>query len=431
MIRTAGLWLSAALLALSVAGCEESPVTLADLPEATSFASTVTELRLVAGGTGTIPGQVLDQNGRVMADARVVFVSDNPLVASVGLDGTVRGTTPGTANVTAVYGRLTAITRVTVARDESGFIRTVDLQADSVAVDVEGTPAEIVVRSFTAGGAPACPAFTLTTSDGTVASVNQFVNPCRIMIRGVFPGRTVVRVSAEGVSDSLRVTVSAGAPRLSFFFPTSPTTVGSTVWLGARATDKDGNVLPGRTVNFNVSRGRLSATSAVTDATGLAAVQYTVPTRVSDEQGSLVLVSFAATLNGIQRSGYTYLLPAPGPIESIQLFRLPNPNAAWVPIQTGSVGAGLYEHVRIGASGLDRYGNYRSVEIAGASADYDNFEFTVSPATARDCTKGITIGPNSNGMIFTCIRSNTPGTVRVVASAGGVTQGVDVVYAAR
>lgn len=421
-------WFSVALLAFSMAACDESPVTLAELPEATSFASTVAEMRLVVGGTASLPGQVLDQNGRVIRDAQVVFVSDNPSVASVGLDGTVRAMTPGTANITATHGTITATTRVVVARDESGFIRTVDVVADSVMPEVGSPFVEVLVRAFTAGGTQTCPTFTIGVADVTVASVSQAANPCRLLIRGAFPGRTTITVSAEGVSDSVRVIVTAPSSRASFVSPANQAVVGSTVPYTVRVTDEAGNPIAGRTVNFDVSAGRLSATSVVTDANGQATVQFTVPTVLRDQ--SIVQIAFATALNGTARSGIVNVTLVPAPIATIQLFRQNNTTLQWTPIETASVSAALGEQVRIGANGRDQYGNIRGVTSGGTTAQADDFDFTVTPTAARVCTEGTSTDPNNNNLTFTCVRSTTAGAVSVTATAGGVSRQVNVLFAA-
>jgi hypothetical protein len=112
MLCRPGKWFAAALLAVGVAACDESPVTL---PEPTSIPATAAEIKLTVGDAATLPNQVLDQQGQVIRGAQPSFTSDNPSVASVDATGTVRAMSKGTANITAAYGGITAISKVTVA----------------------------------------------------------------------------------------------------------------------------------------------------------------------------------------------------------------------------------------------------------------------------------------------------------------------------
>jgi hypothetical protein len=399
MFRMAGKWFPVALLAIGMAACDESPVTLPDLPEATSFASTMAEMRLVVGGTATLPSQVLDQNGQVITGAQPVFSSDNPTVATVDASGVVRGVSPGTATITTTYGQVTATTRVTVARNESAFIRTLDVVADSVVTDVNGPAVEILVRAFTGGGESTCPNLTITATDRSVASVTQAFNPCRLIVRGNFPGRTTVTVSAEGVTDSFQVIVSSASARANFVNAPTQGTAGSTLPYTVRVTDEAGNPIAGRVVNFDVTAGRLSATSVVTDANGNATVQYTLPTNLS-VSGNNQQISFSTTLpNGAVVTRATSVFVNPGAATNVMLF-LVDPFAGTATQITGPLTARINTTVNIGAAGEDQFGN----------RTFEDFTFTVTPPAVRTCFDSF------SSVEYTCIRSTTTGTSTFTAS---------------
>ncbi|HEX8210355.1 MAG TPA: Ig-like domain-containing protein [Longimicrobium sp.] len=426
MFRNAGKWFPVALLAIGMAACDESPVTLPDLPEATSFASTPAEIRLVVGGTATIPAQVLDQNGQVMTNAQAVFVSQDPSVATVDASGTVRAVSPGTTNITATFGQVTATTRIIVARNESAFIRTLDVAGDSVVIDVNSPPVELLVRSFTAGGVSTCPNLTITATDRTVANVTQGFNPCRLIIRGNFPGRTMVTVSAEGVSDSVRVIVAAANSRANFVNPVTQAQAGSTVPYTVRVTDEAGNPIAGTTVNFDVTAGRLSATSVVTDANGNATVQYTLPTNLRDA-GSFQTISFATTLpNGAAITRSVSVNVTPGPTATLTLQLLADQfSGNATPITGSSISARVNTTLFIGATGEDQFGNRTNEDLT----------FAVTPPAVRTCGDNFAFPPGGGPAIeYTCIRSSTTGTSTFTAtrpatgSQPAVSRSVSVVF---
>lgn len=428
MLRTPGKWIAAALLA--VAACDESPVTLPDASEPASIASSAAEMRLVVGGSATVSGQVLDQNGNVVRGAQAVFTSDNPVVATVDQSGSVRAVSAGSANVTAAYGKVSATTRVTVTRNESGFVRTVDVQDDSLVTDITGPLAELVVRSFTVGGAPVCPALTIKTSDASVAVVTQGLNPCRLNVRGTFPGRATVTVSAEGVSDSVRVIVTNLASRADFVEPVRQLLAGTTVPYTVRVTGGAGPVA-GRTVNFDVTRGSLSARTVVTDANGDATVLYTPPTNLAAAGGDQ-LISFGTTLlNGSSRIGSVEVKVVAGALVSLQLYRQNRTTFRYELIgDVASITAPLNQETLIGAVGWDRFGNTRGIAFGASTPTQDNIDFEVSPASARTCTEGSSYDVSGRDVLYTCTRATTASTVRVTAKAGDVSRHVDIVFGA-
>lgn len=106
-------WLFAPVLFLAVASaCEESPV---DLPEATTVQVAPAALSLFVGESGEVDAQVLDQRGRVLQDANVVWASASPEVARVSPNGQVTAMSAGTAEITGTYGGVTGVVTVTVS----------------------------------------------------------------------------------------------------------------------------------------------------------------------------------------------------------------------------------------------------------------------------------------------------------------------------
>lgn len=98
-------------LLLAAAACDETPVSL---PEPSSVTVAASAMTLAVGDQAPLAAQVVDQGGRAMQGQAVVFSTDNPSVATVSNDGTVRGVAAGTANVSATHGASTATVKVTV-----------------------------------------------------------------------------------------------------------------------------------------------------------------------------------------------------------------------------------------------------------------------------------------------------------------------------
>jgi hypothetical protein len=358
----AGKWLPAALFAVGLAACDESPISL---PQPTSIAAPAAELRLTVGDAVTLPNQVLDQNGRPIRGLQPGFASDNPSVASVDGAGNVRAVSPGTANITSSYGSVTATTKVTVTRDERNFVSTLDLSADSVVTDVRGGPQVLSIRAFNGFGQQVCPAVTVRVHDQSVADVAADAG-CRLTITPRFPGRTAVTVTADGNSDTFTLVVnSTGAVA---FFSARPATAelvaGNTVSYGVRVLDEQGIPVPNRTVNFDVSAGRLLATRAITNAEGVATVQWVLPTNLRDlshyhgirfstqlPNGEVVARNEEAFING-------------GPVVTLTLLRESlDGGPRYVPFTGTSITVGTSETVYLGARAEDQYGNPRATDI--------------------------------------------------------------------
>lgn len=416
MFSTARKWFSVAVIAVGIAACDESPISLA---EPTSVAASTAEMRLTVGDAATLSNQVLDQDGRPIRGLQASFRSDNPSVVSVDANGNVRAVSPGTATIVTSYGSMTAATKVTVVRDERGFVRTLDILADSVVTDVRAGVQPIFLRAFNGFGQSVCPQTSIQVADRTVVNVTQ--TGCRLNVEPTFPGRTTVTVSADGISDTFTVAVSStGAVSFVSARPTpAQTFAGNTVPYSVRVLDEAGNPVANRVVNFDVTAGRLSASSVTTDASGAATVQYTLPTDLRTF-GSTQALTFRAQLpsGGTVSGGEIVGISAAAPA-SIRLYRLSNYpyyyDTTATEITGSSISARVFQNVFVGASAEDQYGNA-----------VQNFNFSVTAPATRTCgNERIYNKPATEG---TCLFSTTAGTATFTASTGGVSRSVQVEY---
>ena len=417
MSRIARAWLRLASLAVCMASCDASPATLADSFEAASIANTAPEMHLAIGGSASVSGQVLDQQGRLMPEARAVFTSDDPGVAAVDTSGMVRGVSAGTANVTAAFGKAKAVTRVTVVRPE-GPVRRFSLQADSVLLGVNGQAVEVLVRWASANGESECPPLDVR-SDAPIAGIIQIRDPCRLSIRGTALGRAVVTASAEGATDTLRIIVSRVASQARFASSDVVSTLGIITRLSVYVTDETGHPIGGQTVHFAVTAGTLSEASTVsTGYSGVAEVLYNPPTNLRRD-GSEHQASFSATMaDGTVVTGTAPIKVNPGRYNGLLFYRRNNATGVFERFDGNTLTAAPGEEVAIGMRGDDGYGNAREVYVGGGFSQNNDFvDVQVSPYTARVCGMIGTKDREGNALAYTCVRLDSAGTVHVRAQA--------------
>jgi len=405
------LWLAAALLTLGSAACDETPVTL---PQASEVTVAAPDLRLTVGDVAPVAAQVLDQQGHVVQGVTPTFVSDNPAVATVDAGGMVRAVSPGTANVKAAYGSASATTKVTVGRDERGFVQTLDVLADSLAVDVRAGTQALSLRAFNGYGQSVCPAVTVRSSDPLVVTATS-AGGCRLNVTPQFAGVATLTFSSDAGRDSVRVRVTSNAA-VAFVF-TRPAAAqlfaGNTVTYAVRVVDAAGNPLANRAVSFDASAGGLSATHGTTDATGTVAVQWTLPTNLR-AFGSTQTLFFRTVLpNGLVGGGNETVVVNGAPPVSLSLYR--SNGSEYVPITDASFSARVYQTVYLGVSALDQYGNPVS----------ERFDLA---ATSPAYTCGNSGFPST--FASTCVYTYTLGTVTFTATAlsNGLSKSVDIVF---
>jgi hypothetical protein len=366
-------------------------------------------MSLAVGDAAPVAAQVLDRNGRVMAGAALVFSTDNPTVATVGADGMVRGVSPGTANVTAAYGGASATVRVTVTADRRGDLQSLDVLADSVVADRRAGVQTVAIRALNGYGQPVCPRLTLRSSDPSVATARD-AGTCRIEIVPSIAGTTTITVAAEGRTDTFLVRVtSTGATSFFSARPTSEQLVaGATVSYTVKVVDQSNRPVAGQAVNFEVGVGSLSANTVVTDSSGNATVRWTIPTHLR-ELGQTSSITYRTTFQNGQVGGRVEEVFINGAsLAEIVLYSGHPYSSDFVRVTADSLLVPAYNYAYVGASGLDQYGNVRTVD------------FTFSVATGNQpwwwsCGESAGIRLYS-GLEYTCIYSY-PGTVTVTARA--------------
>ncbi|HET7464965.1 MAG TPA: Ig-like domain-containing protein [Longimicrobium sp.] len=393
------------------AACDETPVVL---PEPTSVSVAAADLRMTVGDVAPMGAQVLDQQGRVVQGATPTYTSDNPTVATVDPAGMVRALSPGAANIVVAYGSMQATAKVTVGREERGFVKTLDVLADSLAFDVRAGTQAVSLRAFNGFGQPVCPAVTVRSSDASVAQ-GASAGSCRITITPLIQGTATLVVQADGVRDSVRVRVGSNGSFVYIAGRPAPADVyaGNTVSYTVRMLDTQGNPVPNRLVHLDVTAGALSATAVTTDATGSATVQWTLPTNLRTLGNVHTLYVRAELPSGVVGGWNESVFVNGAPAVSLQLYRYLWPSEL-VPITTASVPAQVGNWVDLAAGALDAYGNSRAETIT----------FTVTPNAYVSCL-GWTVGDATR----ICLYRWDAGTTTVTAATpGGLSKSVDVVF---
>ena len=155
-----------------------------------------------AGETTTVTATVYHEDGTVLPDAPLRWITMNPEVAAVDQAGQVTGVSPGEARIAArvgnVMGFATVIVRaLPVAALEASLPQT---------TLVVGTSAPVMVRATSPNGEPVRhPTLTFSSSDESVAAVD---GAGRVYARGA--GEATIAVSAGQARATASVTVRDG-----------------------------------------------------------------------------------------------------------------------------------------------------------------------------------------------------------------------------
>lgn len=334
-----------------------------------------TKLDLFVGDQGVIAARVLDADNHVVPGVTVQFSIDRPSVASVSPSGAITAISPGEATVTASYGALTTPIPLIVAPDTRAFVKTLDILPAEVSLDLRSSvPTYVDFRALNGFGQSICSAVTFSIrSDRSVASAtNRATNPgnCILQIDPVSAGETYLTLSANGVSDSVLVKVSNAQHNAFFAVVPEPQehTAGATVAYAVRVVDASGAPLAGRGVSFEVSSGTLSASRVTTNEEGVAVVQWTLPTSLS-QSGSAASIRFRTQLpNDVLDTETRTVSLSPGVLADVQFFKRDPNTWALEPISVSTtIPVNQYHYIE--AIAVDRFGNRSTVAPTIGAAD--------------------------------------------------------------
>lgn len=249
---------------------------------------------IVNGATSQLTATLKDAGGTVLTDRTVTWTSDNDLIASVSSTGLVTSKSVGTANITATVEGKSAQVKVVVIPVP---VASVTVTPTSASLLVGGTVTLSATTKDAAGNALTGRAITWSTSDASIATVNNGVVTAQAL------GTATITATSEGKSAAAQITVTV-APVATVVV--SPATVsvlpGATTQLTATLSDANGKPLSGRTVTWSSSDQSKATVSQTGLVTGVAYGQVTITATSEGKSGSAaVKVSdgIAPTLVGL------------------------------------------------------------------------------------------------------------------------------------
>lgn len=305
----------------SIVACssDDAPGVVAPLPVATLTLTTPKSL-IEVGEPLTITAVARDSRDSVLPAAVLSWAASPSAIATVN-NGVVSAVNPGTVTITVMSGDITSSVTLTVepARVASILLAgpTTSLAVPDTAI-ITATPRD--ARSATLTGIPVA----WSASDSRVISVSSSG-----VVTAVSPGQAYVVAQAQGVRDSLRLSVAAPGAVL-FIAPSDiDIPIGQQRTLVARMRTADGTVTAASGVTWSTANGAVATVSnGVVNgvAMGVATITATVgaqssgvTARIGQSDGVYSVPSFATNVAGVIRADSIYIkaLIANGPLTLI------------------------------------------------------------------------------------------------------------------
>jgi hypothetical protein len=261
---------------------------------------------LVAGATTQLSSLVLTASGKVLTDRAVTYSTDNAAVATVSASGLVTAVGPaGTANITASVDAIKSSPSsiVVTAAAARNIAKEADLPSSPEVAS--SNPVKVkVTDAFGNGVAGVSVAFAVEAGGGAVTPTTALTDASGVAETSFTLGTSVGVNSVSAMAASLASSVTfsttsvAGPASAISKIGNDPGTVAAgTTFLDsvrAKVSDAYGNPKSGASVSFIVTAGggSISPASALTDASGLAAAEFTTGKAIG------VVNTAGAKLNG-------------------------------------------------------------------------------------------------------------------------------------
>ncbi len=292
-----------AVAALLACGEEPGPIT-SYRPVTTSVALEPDSVILTAiGATAQLRANALDQNGRILRNARVFWASGNEPVATVGPAGRVTARGNGNTAITASAGGRKAVARVTVAQRAAA----VRMSPPDTTLQGIGDTLRLLAEAIDANGhsVPGA-AFTWTSGDESIVTVDA-----RGVVTAVATGKTSVGATFSGVVQQVTVSVAEQATEIRVSpIPDTLRAIGATVKLSAESYGANG-----RRIHDAAFRWMSSVPSvAPVDETGFVIATRNGTTRIEATSGGAA-ASVVVTVD--QRPVGIRILPGADTLETV------------------------------------------------------------------------------------------------------------------
>ncbi|HZS58647.1 MAG TPA: Ig-like domain-containing protein [Gemmatimonadaceae bacterium] len=232
-------------------------ITVVPVPVASIVVAPGT-ITLRVGTSSQLTDTTKDAGGHALTGRTVTWSISDTSIAGIDQSGFVVARKPGTATVTATFGKVTGTATVTVTLVP---VSTVGLSPASPSVIVGQTTQLSATTKDSAGNVLTGRTITWFSRDSTIATIDPTGT-----VTGVRVGSVTIGATAGGVTATTTLVVQAVPVNTVVMSPASSNLlVGQTQTLTAEVTDNAGHRVPGATVTFTSS------------ATGVATVTATGP----------------------------------------------------------------------------------------------------------------------------------------------------------
>ncbi|MES2524450.1 MAG: Ig-like domain-containing protein [Gemmatimonadota bacterium] len=276
------------------------PVTVNAAPIA-SITVSLAASSVVAGTPTTATAVLRDASGTALTGRVVTWSSSNTAVATVSPTGAVTTLSAGSATITATSEGQSASANLTVTAPPPSPVATVTVTLSPTSVVAGGTSTATAVTRNAGGSVLTGRTITWSTSDATVATVNNSG-----VVTTLKAGTVSVTATSEGRSGSATLTVTAPPPApvatVTVTLAASSVVAGTSTTATAVLRDAAGATLTGRTVTWTTSDASVATVSATGAVTALKAGTATITATSEGRSGSAAL---------------TVTAPAPAPVATV------------------------------------------------------------------------------------------------------------------
>ena len=264
------------LYSYGVIGKSESHQTIGNLGAAWVGLRPQSDTAYAIGDTIHLAATITDKNGAILVGARPTWVSENPKVATVLMDGSVIAQGPGATTISVAVADLIARSRIFV-RQTVASVDVVGVANDTTPVVAEGERKPMRAIPRDARGHPVIGlAAQWRLDDTSVATVDTLGG-----VTGKVAGRTIATATVEGVSGKTPIMVVATAAEIAAVSGASQRAAAGSLLPQAvvvRVTSRRQRPVEGVLVKFRPAdgQGSLEPASALTDADGRARTVWTL-----------------------------------------------------------------------------------------------------------------------------------------------------------
>jgi uncharacterized protein YjdB len=238
----------------------DTATVVVTLPPVASVVITPDTLPILVGQQARFAAELRDALNNVLTGRAITWQSSDPLVASVGADGTVTGVGVGLATVSATSEGIVGSATSRVDGAALTIVRTTISPKIAQLVSL-GDAVQLIAQSYAADSSRVAGSYAYSVSGGqTVVSVDGFGRVTALAVGSAY----VIANEIGGTSDSAAVTVTQIAKRVQISAPATLDAIGFAVTYHAAVFDAGGSPIPAATLVWSVDNPAV----AVIDVTG-------------------------------------------------------------------------------------------------------------------------------------------------------------------